>query len=147
MLRSKRFNKSEGELPSKRFKPSRSVELPKEMWIQTWAYLDFETLQKKCTRVSKKWFEDIRNSARLSGKLTLKTRTSWKQIDDLSVKDINGILDSWKMLKVLYVPSEIAISQIGINWDEHTLLRKIIVPKRVPVSMTELGNWGKAKRY
>ena len=47
------------------------------------------------------------------------------------------------MLKTLHVPSEIAISQIGINWDEHTLLRKIIVPKRVPVSMKELGNWGK----
>ena len=41
------------------------------------------------------------------------------------------------------MPSEIAISQIGINWNEHTLLRKIIVPKRVPVSMKELGNWGK----
>lgn len=119
------------------------VVLPKEMWIQTWAYLDFETLQKKCTRVSKKWFEDIRNSARLSGKLTLKTRTRSKKIDDLSAKDINGILGSWKMLKTLNVPSEIAISQIGINWNEHTLLRKIIVPKRVPVSMKELGNWGK----
>ena len=46
------------------------------------------------------------------------------------------------MLKTLHVPSEIAISQIGINWNEHTLLRKIIVPKRVPVSMKELGNWG-----
>ena len=119
------------------------VELPKEMWIQIWAYLDYETLQKKCTRVSKKWFEDIRNSARLSGKLTLKTYASRKKIDDLSVEDINGILDSWKMLKVLHVPSEMAIAQIGINLNAHTLLRKIVVPKRVPVSMKELGDWGR----
>ena len=62
------------------------VVLPKEMWIQTWAYLDFETLQKKCTRVSKKWLGDIRNSPRLSGTLTLKTRTRSKKIDDLSAK-------------------------------------------------------------
>ena len=77
---------------SKRFKSAHSaaeplvVALPKEMWIRIWDYLDYETLQKKCTRVSRKWFEDIRNSARLSGKLTLKTRTRSKKIDDLSAK-------------------------------------------------------------
>ena len=134
---------------SKRFKSAHSaaeplvVALPKEMWIRIWDYLDYETLQKKCTRVSRKWFEDIRNSARLSGKLTLKTCRGRKKIDDLSAEDINSILDSWKMLKILHVPSEMAIAQIGINLNAHTLLRKIVVPKRVPVSMKELGNWGR----
>ena len=105
MLKSKRFKSAE-ERPSKRYKPATKPfvdwnQLPKEMWIQTWTYLDWETLQKKCTRVSKKWFEDIRNSARLSGKLTLKTCTTRKKIDDLSAKDINGILSHWKFLKTV----------------------------------------------
>ena len=82
---------------SKRFKSQPLVvALPREVWIQIWDFLDYETLQKKCTRVSKKWFEDIRNSARLSGKLTLKTCTGRKKIDELSVEDINGILDIYQ---------------------------------------------------
>ena len=133
--------------PSKPMKPEDFqllVALPKEIWIQIWGCLDFQTLQKMCTRVSKKWFEDIRNSVRLSGKLTLKTcTTSYMKIDDLTVDDINGILSNWMMLKVLHVPSEIAMAQIGINLNAHTLLRKIIVPKRVPVPMKELEDWGK----
>jgi hypothetical protein len=132
--------------PSKPIKPEEQlvVALPKEIWIQIWGCLDFQTLQKICTRVSKKWFEEIRNSVRLSGKLTLKTCTTPNmKIDDLTVDDINGILSNWMMLKVLHVPSEIAMAQIGINLNAHTLLRKIIVPKRVPVPMKELEDWGK----
>ena len=63
------------------------------------------------------------------------------KIDDLTVDDINGILSHWLMLKVLHVPSEMAMAQIGINLNAHTLLRKIIVPKRLPVPMKELEDW------
>ena len=47
------------------------------MWIEIWSFLDFKTLQKTCTLVSKTWFEEIRNSTRLSGEMTLKTSWPW----------------------------------------------------------------------
>ena len=53
----------------KRFKSSQSdtteieeVILPEEVWILIWSYLDFETVQKICTRVSNSWLEMIRRS-------------------------------------------------------------------------------------
>ena len=36
--------------------------LPEEIWIMIWKYLDFKTLQKVCTQVSKSWLEMIRSS-------------------------------------------------------------------------------------
>ena len=47
------------------------------MWIEIWSFLDFKTLQKTCTLVSKTWFEEIRNSTKLSGEMTLKTSWPW----------------------------------------------------------------------
>ena len=49
------------------------LSLPIEVWIQIWSLLDFDTLQKKCTRVSKKWFQEIRDSPSLSGEMKLTT--------------------------------------------------------------------------
>ena len=46
--------------------------LPREMWLYVWGFLDFNTLQRSCTRVSKQWLKEIRNSIRLSGVMGLK---------------------------------------------------------------------------
>ena len=46
-------------------------ELPEEVCINMWSYLDFETVQKTCTLVCRRWFATIRNSGKLSGTLAL----------------------------------------------------------------------------
>ena len=74
--------------------------LPREVWIYIWGFLDFETLQKECTLVSKTWFNEIRDSTNLSGKMTLKR--SW----NLDMRNLNKILAHWKKLKELFVASE-----------------------------------------
>ena len=58
-------------------------------------------LQKTCTLVSKTWFDEIRNSTRLSGEMTLKTTWPWWK-----VKDINHILSQWTKLRVLRMTNE-----------------------------------------
>ena len=69
------------------------LSLPIEVWVQIWSLLDFDTLQKKCTRVSKKWFQEIRDSPNLSGEMKLKTtlnenKASWGRSEKmLKVKD------------------------------------------------------------
>ena len=73
---------------------------PREVWIKIWSHLDFETLQKTCTLVSKTWFDEIRDSTNLSGKMTLKR--SW----NLDMRNLNTILAHWKKLKELFVASE-----------------------------------------
>ena len=49
------------------------MRLPEELLIKTLSFLDFDTLQKHGTRVSKLWFGVIRNSTELSGEMRLKT--------------------------------------------------------------------------
>jgi len=113
--------------------------LPEEIWIHILSFLDFETLQKTCTLVSKTWFDEIRNSSTLSGEMTLKTTWPWWK-----VKDINQILSQWTKLRVLRMTNERDITQCGINLEVHTLLRKIIIPKEMPLE--ELGVWGQVKK-
>ena len=48
------------------------IALSREMWLYVWGFLDFNTLQRSCTRVSKQWLKEIRNSTRLSGVMSLK---------------------------------------------------------------------------
>jgi len=115
------------------------ITVPKEIWIHILSFLDFETLQKTCTLVSKTWFDEIRNSTRLSGEMTLKTTWPWWK-----VKDINQILSQWTKLRVLRMTNERDITQCGINLEVHTLLRKIIIPKEMPLE--ELGVWGQVKK-
>ena len=48
-----------------------TIPLPKDVWIEIWSLLDFETLQKTCTRVCKTCFDDIRDGGSLSGEIRL----------------------------------------------------------------------------
>ena len=49
--------------------------LPMEIWIYIWEFLDFETLQKECTLVSKTWLKEIRKTASLSGAMIWRNAT------------------------------------------------------------------------
>ena len=81
---------------SKQVPESTKIRLPTEIWIHTWSYLDFNTLQKICILVSKEWFCKIRNSARLSGEMILR-------LENRNAKDINNDLSLWPKLKVLHL--------------------------------------------
>ena len=70
--------------------------LPLEVWILIWRHLDFETLQKSGTLVSKTWFKGIWSDTILSGELALKL----KRKEQLDGEEISDILSKWKMLRV-----------------------------------------------
>ena len=54
-------------------KESQEFNLPGEVWIHAWSFLDFNTRQKICTLVSKTWLNQIRNSSILSGEMKIST--------------------------------------------------------------------------
>ena len=72
------------------------LELPKEIWVKIFGYLDFKSLQHDATRVCKYWFEIIRNDSTLSGKVA---------ISAICNSEINSILIKWNKLKILYFPN------------------------------------------
>ena len=47
--------------------------LPMEIWHQIWENLDFQNRQKTCILVSKTWKFEIRNQAKFSSEVKLKT--------------------------------------------------------------------------
>ena len=77
--------------------------LLEEVWMIIWSFLDFKTVQKICTRVSKTWFEMIRSS-KLSWEMTL--RQSVYDQYEIEVTDFNGILSHWKDIRVIHFSSE-----------------------------------------
>ena len=95
-----------------------TVNLPKEMWITIWSYVDFKTLQKSCVLVSKVWLKDVRESVELSGKLFLKN-------DNLDEEFVKTILSNWKMLKVLHLSKR--MDQLDLA-STHKILEKLVVP-------------------
>jgi len=123
-------------------KESQEFNLPVEVWIHTWSFLDFNTRQKICTLVSKTWLNQIRNSSVLSGEMKL-FRSYGKKFEDFDNGD--DVLSRWKKLKVLHITNETEIQHFG-NFSEHKLLEKIVVwnkdsPGNKPKS-EELGSWG-----
>ena len=135
---------------------SSEINLPSEVWIQIWSFLDFIDCQKICTLVSKEWFNIIRNSTRLSGEMIFNVK---KQ----KIKDINNALSRWPKLKVLHLfdcsknssrlrkllshwekvkKFTLTTDTFGINLTEHALIRKIVVPESM--HFEELHDWGKA---
>ena len=141
---------------------SSEIKLPTEVWILIWSSLDFNTVQNRCTLVSKEWLNRIRNSTRLSGEMILR-------LENRNVKDINDTLLRWPKLKVLHLSDcncnyrscncngsrlsklvshwekskkfALNTEMFGVNLTDNALLRKVIVPKSIP--FVELGDWGK----
>ena len=144
---------------------SSEINFPTEVWIHIWSFLDFKTVHKICTLVSKEWLYKIRNSTRLSGEMILR-------LENQNVKDINDALSRWPKLKTLHLSDcncncnyhscnsegsrlsklvshwgkskEFALNtkMFGVNLTNNKLLRKITVPKSM--SLMKLDDWGKA---
>ena len=107
--------------------------LPLEVWEQIWSYLNFDTRQKICIQVSKKWFSGIRCSSKLSNELKIDRR--------LSNEQVNSTLANWPKLWILqwhWNGSYIDLSQI-----EH--LKKMIGLKEIIIVFCFLDGDGLAK--
>ena len=102
------------------------VILPEEVLIQIWTYLDFKTVQKTCTRVSKSWFEMIRNS-KLSWEMKLRN-TFYFSMDIIGVKEFNAMLFHWKSLRLLHFSCEADFDKFRLILDSHKSLEKIMIP-------------------
>ena len=103
--------------------------LPEEVLIQIWTYLDFKMVQKTCTRVSKSWFEMIRNS-KLSWEMKLRNTfyyPDWYLVDMLEVEDFNAMLFHWKNLRVLHFSSEPDFTKFRLCLDSHKSLEKVVI--------------------
>ena len=104
--------------------------LPKEIWIKIWSYLDFKTLQRTCTQVSKSWLEMIRSS-KLSWEIKL--RYTRNCLEDLEVSDFNAMLLHWKELRVIHFSSQDDFDKFSSSLNSHSIVGKVVilsVPKR-----------------
>ena len=66
--------------------------MPEEVLIEIWSHLDFDTVQKTCTRVSKSWLGMIRSS-KLSWEMKL------PRCDVFGAKDFDAMLSHWNELR------------------------------------------------
>ena len=104
----------------------KDIIFPEEVWIIIWSYLDFKSIQKTCTQVSKSWLEMIRSS-KLSWEMRLQHRFSFFKLDLLEVKDFNDILDHWKNLRVIHFKSELDFTRFQLSLKTHKSLKKIVI--------------------
>ena len=97
------------------------VIFPEEIWILIWSHLDFKTLQKTCTCVSKSWLEMIRRS-----------KLSWEMklgiADMLEVKDFNAILSHWTDVREIQFSSEQDFAKFRLSLNSYRSLKKIVIP-------------------
>ena len=124
--------------------------LPEEVLIQIWTYLDFKTVQKTCTRVSKSWFEMIRNS-KLSWEMKLRN-TFYYPMDMFGLKDFNDMLLHWNSLRLLQFSSEQDFAKFHMCLNSHESLEKIVIPStNGPAFYTKVSNsnrlWGYVMEY
>ena len=145
---------------------TKEFNLPEEVWIHVWSFLNFKNCQQICTLVCKTWFDFIRNSSALSGELRIfrsdkKTQRiqefrkfmSSGQIDKNMVYETKkfefednaeAVLSRWPSLKVLYVSIEKEIEKFG-SFPKHKLLEKIVLGRESPQNKLlskKLGSWG-----
>ena len=117
--------------------------LPEEVWILIWSHLDFKTVQKICTRVSKSWFEKIRNS-KLSWEMKLKfTFDHW---DAFGVKDFNAMLSHWNELRVIHFSAKADFNKFRSSLNSHKSLQKIVIPSGLSV-LNDQTLWGVVTKF
>ena len=104
----------------------KEIIFPEEVWVIIWSYLDFKTIQKTCTQVSKSWFEMIRSS-KLSWEMRLQHRFTFFKLDFLEVEDFNDILDHWKNLRAIHFKSELEFARFQLSLKSHKSLEKIVI--------------------
>ena len=102
--------------------------MPEEVLIEIWSHLDFDTLQKTCTRVSNSWLGMIRNS-----KLSWKMKLRDTRLGLLGVTDFNAILSQWEDLRELHFSSEqdFAKFRLSLNSNKPEPLEKIVIPSMI----------------
>ena len=103
--------------------------LPEEIWIMIWEYLDFKTLQKVCTQVSKSWLEMIRSS-KLSWEIKL--RYTRNCLEDLEVTDFNAMLLHWKDLRVIHFSSQDDFDKFRSSLNSHNIVGKVVISSVPP---------------
>ena len=101
------------------------VIFPEEIWIMIWSYIDFKTLQKICTGVSKSWLEMIRSS-KLSWEMKL--RDTFVGPDMLEVEDFNAMLSQWKELREIHFSSEQDFAKFRLSLNSKKSLKKVVIP-------------------
>ena len=101
-------------------------EMPGEILMKFWSYLDFDTVQKICTRVSKSWLEMIRSS-NLSWKMKLRDT----RLGLLGVTDFNAILSQWEDLRELHFSSEEDFAKFRFSLNSKKSLEKIVIPSMI----------------
>ena len=106
--------------------------LPEEVWILIWSFLDFETVQKICTRVSNSWLEMIRRS-----KMSWEMKLQHPYHDKLEVKDFNSMLLHWKDLRELHFSSETDFTKFCLSLHSHKQLKKVVVPSAIAIYTQE----------
>ena len=99
--------------------------LPEEVWIKIWLYLDFKTIQKICTRVTKSWLKMIRSS-KLSWEMKLEHH-EFHNVDVLEVETFNGILSHWENLREIHFSFERDLSRFCLSLNSHQSLEKIVI--------------------
>ena len=105
------------------------IALPEKILIQILSYLDFKTVQKVCTQVSKSWLELIRSS-KLSREMKLPRIIQISLI--LEQKDVNAFLHSWKNLRVLHFSSGDEPGRAFVKClKTHNSLEKIVIPCKI----------------
>ena len=99
--------------------------LPEEVWIMIWSNLDFKTVQKICTRVTKSWLKMIRGS-KLSWKMKLEHHAFYN-VDDLEVEAFDGILSHWENLREIHFSCEREFARFCLSLNSHQSLEKIVI--------------------
>ena len=102
--------------------------LPEEVWILIWSKLDFNIVQKICSRVSKSWLKMIRSS-KLSWEMKLQIIDYKDDMDVNALRDFNSILFHWNNLRVLHFSSEpeFARFRLSLSLNSHESLEKIVI--------------------
>ena len=107
------------------------ITLPEEVWILIWSNLDFNIVQKICSRVSKSWLKMIRSS-KLSWEMKLKIVYYKDDMDVIARRDFNSILFHWKNLRVLHFSSGDEPGRAFIKClKTHKSLEKIVIPCQI----------------
>jgi len=101
-------------------------DMPEEVLIEIWYHLDFDTVQKTCTRVSKSWLGMIRNS-----KLSWKMKLRDTRLGLLGVTDFNAILSQWEDLRELHFSSKQDFAKFRLSLNPNKSLEKIVIPSMI----------------
>lgn len=112
------------------------VDLPEEVLVHIFEYLDYKSLQCIAVQVCKEWLSIIRNDCKLSGELKIK---QFKHEDLPNIKEFSDMLSKWEKLKVLISQNR----ELSLDFDFKCCksLEKVICPNYYEENF--MPPWGK----